>query len=150
MMDETIIMLIVWLSVFVAALIMEILTDALVSIWFCASALITLALSFIPGLTWWGQLIIFLVLSVVFAISLRPVVSRLLSRNKSDTNIDAVIHKKGLVTKEIKPLHPGEVKINGIYWTAIAQDEREQLSVDDTVEVVAVDGNKLIVRKSSI
>ncbi len=147
-MDIPLIMLIVWLSIFLMALLVEIFTEALVSVWFCIGALITFGLSFIPGLPWWAQVIIFIVLSTLAFIGLRPIAAKMLRRTKSDTNIDAIIHQKGLVTKGIAPLNPGEVKVGAIYWTAIAQEETSSIPEGETIEVVAVDGNKLVVRKT--
>jgi len=40
----------------------------------------------------------------------------------------------------------GEVKINDVIWTAVSADEKEAISEGTKVVVVAVDGNKLIVR----
>ena len=146
-MDITMIMMIVWLSVFAIALIAELVTDALVSIWFSASALITLALSFIPGLDWWIQIIIFIVLSIVIMIILRPILNKMQLRNKSETNIDNIIKQKGVIIKKVDKLNYGQVKIHDVIWTAIPVEGELELEIDDVVEVVGVDGNKLIVKK---
>ena len=52
-------MWLVWLSMFVLSLILEASTEALVSIWFAAGALVSLGCSFIPGLPYWGEIIVF-------------------------------------------------------------------------------------------
>ena len=44
-------------------------------------------------------------------------------------------------------LNPGSVKIGDVKWSAIPLDEKEKFNVNDVVEVVAISGNKLIVKK---
>lgn len=146
-MDENTIMLIVWLSLFVIALIAELATDALVSIWFCIGALVALAVTYIPGMPWWGELIVFLGVSAICLAVIRPIANKLLLRKNSKTNAPAIIGKKGKVTKEITPLDYGEVRIYGVLWTAMLQDGGKTLPVDTVIEVVAIDGNKLIVKR---
>ena len=52
-------MWLVWLGMFVLSLILEASTEALVSIWFAAGALVSLGCSFIPGLPYRGEVIVF-------------------------------------------------------------------------------------------
>ncbi len=146
-MDENIVMLIVWLSVFVIALIVEFSTDALLSVWFCIGALASLGVTFIPGMPIWGEVLVFFGVTVLAFISLRPLAKKLLFRNKSQTNIDDIIGKKGKVIKLITELEHGEVKINGVVWTAIKMEDAQDIKEDSIVEVVAVNGNKLIVKE---
>ncbi len=147
-MDENIIMLIVWLSVFVVALLVEIFTEALVSCWFCIGAILALCVTFIPGMPYWGEIILFVVGSVLSFFIIRPLVYRNLHRIKSDTNIDAILKRKGVVTKRITDLEWGEVLIDNVYWTAIKRDLDPVIERGEIVEVVSVVGNKLLVRKT--
>ena len=73
---------IVWLSVFVIGLIIETGTTELVSIFFSFGALIAMIISFIPGVEWWVQLIIFVVLSGASLAALRPIVKKYLNKEK--------------------------------------------------------------------
>ena len=41
----------------------------------------------------------------------------------------------------------GEVKINGVIWSAYNQDEKTPLNEGELVEVLGINGNKLIVKK---
>lgn len=145
-MTLTMIMMIVWLSVFVIALISELVTDALVSVWFCIGAIVALGVTFIPNVAWWVELIVFVSVSIVAFISVRPFAKKFLYRNRSATNIDNIIGKKGIIIKDVTFFDYGEVKVNGVIWTAAKYEGSENLKVNDQVEVVAVDGNKLIVR----
>ena len=52
---------IVWLAIFVIAVAVEASGPSLVSIWFAIAALVTMIISFIPGVAWWIELIVFIV-----------------------------------------------------------------------------------------
>ena len=71
------IMWIIWLAIMIVMVIVECMGPALVSIWFAAGALVSLILSllsFIPGVTipWWVQVIVFVVVSAITLLALRP------------------------------------------------------------------------------
>ncbi len=146
-MDENLIMMIVWVSVFVLSLILELSTEALVSIWFCIGAFVAGALTYIPGMPWWGELIVFVGVSVLSFLVIRPLLNRKLKRIHSRTNVDSLIQKKGVVTKKITTLEKGEVKINDVIWSAVKREPDEDLEVGDVVEVISIQGNKLLVKK---
>ena len=137
----------IWLGVFVLALVVEALTSEIVSIWFAVGAVIATIVSLIPGVAWWVSLIVFIVISVATLLFVRPIVSRYLKRNEVKFNVDELIHKKGHLTKECNKDSYGEVKINGVVWTAISQNDEVVLPVGTYVEVLAITGNKLIVRE---
>lgn len=146
-MDQNTIMLIVWLSVFVLALIVEISTDMLVSVWFCIGALVALGVTYIPGTPLWVEILVFFAVTIISLIALRPLAKKLLFRNKSQTNIDEIIGKKGKVIKKITELDNGEVKINGVIWTAMKMADADEILEETVVEVVAVNGNKFVVKE---
>ena len=138
---------IIWLTIFALAVIIEASGPNLVSIWFAVGSLVSLIISFIPGVAWWIQVIVFVVLSVVSFIALRPIFKRFMKHNLFNTNIDSYTGKKGIVVEEITLLNPGSVKIGDVKWSAIPLDEKEKFNVNAVVEVVAISGNKLIVKK---
>jgi len=139
---------IIWLSVFVIALIIEACTTELVSIWFSAGAVIALILSFIPAVAWWIEVIVFVVVSFTTFLCLRPFLMKLMKKDLVNTNIDEIIGKKGIMTLSSNELEAGEAKINGVLWTAVNVDESEPLEKDCKIVVVAIKGNKLIVKKA--
>ena len=138
---------IIWLAVFALAVVIEASGPNLVSIWFAVGSLVSLIISFIPGVAWWVQVIVFVVLSVVSFIALRPIFKRFMKHSLFNTNIDSYTGKKGIVVEEITLLNPGSVKIGDVKWSSIPLDEKEKFNVNDVVEVVAISGNKLIVKK---
>ena len=140
-------MWIIWLGIFVLAIVIEALTADLVTIWFAFGGVIALVISFIPGVNWWIELIVFKVISVATLLCLRPIATKLLKRNIVSSNVDEMIHKKGKMIKGCDELNHGEVKINGVIWTAISSDEHQDIKEGTLVEVLAVDGNKLVVKE---
>ncbi len=148
-MDENLIMIIVWVTIFLITLIAEISTEALVSIWFTIGAIFAAALTYVPGMPWWGEIIVFAIISLLSFLIIKPLVNKKLQRIKSNTNVDSLLGKKGMVVKKITNLDKGEVKINSVIWNAIKRDSEEDIEKGEVVEIVAIQGNKLLVRKSS-
>ena len=140
-------MWIVWLSLFVLTLIIEASGPALVSVWFSFGALVALIVSFIPEVPWWTEVIIFVVLSAAALLALRPIIRRYIKRNKVSTNIDSFTGKRGYVIEDIEFLKPGAVKIGDVSWTAIPINKDEKILENEIIEVVAINGNKLVVKK---
>lgn len=66
---------------------------------------------------------------------------------KTSTNIDNLIGKVALVTKDINNLlSVGEVLVNHDYWSAINGDGDEIIKSGTKVEVLEIRGVKLIVK----
>ena len=140
-------MWIIWLGIFVISIVIEALTAEVVSIFFAAGSMVALIISFIPGVDWWIEVIVFVVFSGASLLGLRPLMHRFLSKEKRNTNIDEMIGKKGLMIKDCDELNHGEIKVNGVIWTAISADENEAIKANEKVVIVGVNGNKLIVKK---
>ncbi len=138
----------IWLSLFVVFLITEGASNALITIWFAAGALIAVILAFFHvNLT--IQIVVFFVVSIVLLISTRPIVKKYFEKNKEQlkTNVNSMIGKKAIVTKQIKEHEFGEVKVDGQIWSAISENEKQEIDVDENVIVASVSGVKLIVKK---
>jgi len=59
-----------------------------------------------------------------------------------------MIGKTCLVTDTIEPYHTGQVKLNGMVWTAVAKNEQETLSQGEIVKIVKLEGVKLVVERT--
>ena len=140
-------MWIVWLALFLLMMVIEASGPALVSIWFAIGALVSLIISFIPEVAWWIEVIVFVVVSVAALLAIRPIAKKYFKRNIVRTNIDSFIGKKGYVIEDISMLKPGAVKIGDVSWTAIPVSEEITIKENEIIEVVALNGNKLIVKK---
>ena len=136
----------IWLGIFVVAIIVEAVGTDLVSIWFAGGAIIALIVSLINGVAWWIEVIVFFVISIALLAALRPTVKKLLKRNITPSNADSLIGQRGLLIDDIGPKNRGIVSINDIKWTAVSASEELEIPAGTRVEIVAIQGNKLIVR----
>lgn len=134
---------ILWLAIIVLAGILEASTMNLTSIWFIGGALVAV-IAYLFGAPDWLQITLFIVVSAALLVSLRPVFSRYLKKNDIKTNVDRLIGKPAICTAPITEIEHGEVKIDGKIWTAVAQ---EKIQIGEKVEVLAIDGVKLMVKK---
>lgn len=141
------IMIIIWFAVIILAALIEINTMDLASIWFSAGALIAFILALV-GLNEFVQIAVFLVVSLLLLISIRPIVKNYLKTNVISTNTDRLVGKVAICTKDINVGERGEVKIDGKFWLAISSGD-EDIIIDEKVEVLAIEGVKLIVDRIS-
>lgn len=141
----------VWLGVVVVATIVELLTLDMTSIWFAFSGIVALILSAFKNISWVIQLVVFVVLSAVMIIALRPICRKFFLRHMNEkTNVDSLIGKKVYMLSTAKFGEMGSVKIADVIWSAIPEKEEETIEEGKIVEIVAVNGNKLIVKPSDL
>jgi len=134
---------IIWLGIIIFLTVLEISTVNLVSVWFIASALISLGLSFIID-SFYIQFLIFGVLGIILMITTRPIILKYLHPKNEKTNLDRVIGMTGIVTEEIRRNVIGEVKVDGKRWSAVAD---KKILVGEEVTILEIDGVKLKVQK---
>lgn len=137
--------IIIWGIVLATAVVVEISTDGLTSIWFAIAALVSLILAAVnidPII----QLIVFVVASIVLLLASRPIVKKFMNKEIVRTNSDKLVNMVGVVTKSINPNEIGEVKVNAELWRAITLDS-ESIEVGENVVVNSFSGNKVIVSK---
>ena len=132
-----------WLIIFIITFIIEISTLSLVSVWFSAGALVAILLKYF-GISPIGQVIGFIATSILTFLIFRPVLMKSVKSEKVKTNTDRFIGKTGEVVKEITPLTPGQIRINGQIWTGKSMDG-ETIKEGTVVEVVDIEGVKLVV-----
>lgn len=136
----------IWLAVTIIAVLIELATPQLISIWFAAAGVVGILFSFIPGLPWWGEVIIFAATAIVLIFTLRPFIKKRLKSNKLKTNIDRIIGQKVRMLSQADFDNLGTAKLGDVVWSIKSEDETAVLRVDEIVEVVEVEGNKLIVK----
>ena len=133
----------VWLGICVAAIVIELITPQLVSIWFGVGAFVCMWLAFIKGFPWWGQLLVFAGLSTAALFAFRPLCRRYLDRRKAATNVDSLIGKDVRMLSEADFDSLGSARIGDVVWSIKAQDDCT-LPKGSIVTIVAVEGNKLV------
>ena len=93
------------------------------------------------------QVVIFLVVTIVALFLTRPLVRKITQFKKEDTNAGRFIGKEGFVTAEINNTQNcGLVSVMGTVWSA-KSETGEILSENELIEVVSIEGVKLIVKK---
>ena len=137
-----------WLAMIILFLVIEMITVSLVSIWFVGGALAAFLAAYFTD-TMWIQVVAFLAVSVVLLVLLRPLARKLSVKQKDQmvSGAKAMIGKQAIVTEEIDSVHAkGAVQVNGQYWTAKTKLFEDKIPKDTIVDIIDVDGVKLIVR----
>ena len=139
----------IWLGVICASLLLEAVNaGSLVCIWFTLGGLASLAMSFVDNSSVMyivSQFLVFGIVSALCILFLRKIALKYLYKNKDDkTNLDLFVGKKMKITKKYE--NTPYVKFNGIEYSVVEEQE-ENLEIDDTIEIVKFEGNKIIAKK---
>ena len=127
-----------WLIIILILSFIEVITINLVTIWFVASAAL-----FIDS--FYVQFLIFGIAGLIIMLLTRPILKKLLIKDKEKTNLDRVVGMYGVCTEEISNKNDiGEVKVDGKKWSAMSSSK---IKVGDSIIVTAIDGVKLKVKK---
>ena len=137
-------MVYLWLILFVAAVLIEAATTALISIWFAVGSIAALAAAAF-GAPVWLQLIVFAAFAGIMLIFTRPMLKKLFPKKFTPTNTELSIGKSAVVIEDINnSLGTGRVRLNGVDWMAIAANG-SIIEKDTVVTVKEINGAKLIV-----
>jgi len=136
----------VWLIIFIVTILIEIATaSTLVSIWFSLGSLFAMLVSLVID-SFMIQFVVFIIISIISLAMLRPLLkSKLIAQNIS-TNADRLIGQNFKVLSNSSDTVLATVKANGIIWNVKPVDNIS-LQIDDMVNVISIEGSKLIVKK---
>lgn len=141
-------MSLIWLGIIIVLSLVELLTAQLVSIWFVIAGIITLIVSLFCDSVLL-QVIVFIGLTLILLLLMQPILKKVRSFKKEDTNAGRNIGKKALVIVEINNnVGTGQVNVSGVIWTARSTDGTI-IPKDTMVMIERIEGVKLIVRKIS-
>ena len=133
----------IWLAIAIILVIVEICTAAFGSICFAIGAgFSALAAGLGLNLTW--QIVIFVVVSLLTFVFLRPGALRFLNKksNEVKTNADALVGRKVVVSERIDAAqHSGRVAVDGDVWKAVTADGSV---IEEGVEVEIVKYDSII------
>jgi membrane protein implicated in regulation of membrane protease activity len=117
----------IWFLVGAAFLIAEMMMPAFILIFFAAGCWITALVVWLFDIPLTNQLLIFLASSLILLFTLRKYSLKIFkgkTREEVDDHYaDSKIGKTAIVTKKITPNVPGEIKVMGSFWRAIADEE---------------------------
>jgi len=138
----------IWLGIFVLAVLIEIMTAGLATIWFACGAFVAFILTVLEVDTIW-QVIAFVVISLLLLAVTRPMARKYLNRKTEKTNVlDSIIGRNAIVTEEINNiLASGRVSVDGMPWTARSWKEETVIPAGKEVIVENVVGVKCIVKE---
>jgi membrane protein implicated in regulation of membrane protease activity len=141
-MDWT--MLIFWIVVVLVALFIDITTSAFLFIWFAIGAIVAI-IALLFNATVGIQIIIFVAVSAVAMAVGYPIVKKTIKKtvNKTLTMEEAYIGMEIKLTEDMD--EKGNIKFQGVYWTV--KNVGEPLKKGDVVQVIGIEGNKLLVGK---
>ena len=136
-----------WIGVIALAVVVEVFTEQLVSIWFVPAAFITAILSLCKiGFIW--QVMAFFTLSIVGIILSRVFLAGKKSNADTRTNVEAIIGERCVVTERIDNYAEcGQVRIKGQLWSARGAGDNDTFEVGESLTVVTIEGVKLICEK---
>lgn len=138
---------IVWLALLIIFAVAEAATVGLTSVWFAIGSLGALVCALAGG-NIWLQLGIFIVLSLVCLVALRPLAKKYLNNRVEPTNADRVIGQEARVTQDIDNIQgTGAVTIGGVTWTARSEHDTP-IPTGAMVRVLRIEGVKVMVEKS--
>ena len=137
-----------WVIAGLLLLIVEIFTPAFVLGSFGIGCFIASITAYLQFSIYW-QIFVFCVGTLLIFFTIRPLFIKYLlpETKKEKTNVDALAGQRALVLEQINNLHgKGRVKIGGEDWRAISDDGSE-IEVNAVVEIIKVDGSKVIVAR---
>ncbi len=136
---------VMWLAIGVFFLVVELLTTALVSIWFVPAAIITCLLSFVVDKLLW-QTAIFVILSAVFMVVCRKIYNKHIKKAVDDVDQnEKLIGKTATVTEDTNAI-TGRICVGDVYWKAISTNG-EIISKGEIVTIKEIKGTTLIISK---
>ena len=137
----------IWVGIIVLAIVLEVVTDQLVAIWFVPGAIVSIILDCCSVDIIW-QILAFLVLSAVGIVISQKFLRKIILPSVK-TNIDAIVGEKCVVTEKIDNFAGiGQAKVKGQIWSARGVDEDSVFDVGEVLTIVAIEGVKLICKKN--
>lgn len=132
-----------WIMIIVLLTIVEVMTVNLTTIWYIASAVLSLIVSLFSDI-FLLQFGVFAVAGTILLILTRPIIKRITTNSGEATNLDRVVGMEAIVTESLGKNKIGEVKVDGKRWSAYSEQE---IDVNCTVKVLKIDGVKLKVER---
>ena len=135
-----------WLVVLIVSIGVEVATLGLTSIWFAGGAVVAVIVAAFHGPVWL-QILLFFAVSLLLLFFTRPIAVRYFNRDRVRTNVESMIGRQAIVTSEIDNLQGiGQVTVGGQEWSARTEADGMNLQPGTVVDIVAVNGVKLIVK----
>ncbi|KWX66134.1 NfeD family protein [Mycobacterium sp. NAZ190054] len=137
----------IWLIAALALAGAEALTGDMFLLMLSGGALAAAGSSFVLDWPVWADGIVFLVVSVLLLVGVRPALRRRMLSGKGLPEPVRALEGKSAVVLDRVARHEGQVKLDGEVWTARPYNENDVYEPGDHVTVVHIDGATAVVSK---
>lgn len=137
----------IWLIAALALAGAEALTGDLFLLMLSGGALAAAGSSFLLDLPIWVDGVVFLLVSVLLLVGVRPALRRRLSSGAGVPDLAKALEGKNALVLDRVARHAGQVKLDGEVWTARPYNENDVFEAGDQVTVVHIDGATAVVSK---
>lgn len=135
-----------WILIAVIFAVVEALTMGLTTIWFTVGGVSACVVALVGGPILL-QVAVFLIVSIILLYFTRPLAEKRLKIGHEKNNLDQMIGKTCIVIDKVEPYHTGQVKLNGMVWSAVSKNQEETFEKDELVTIIGIEGVKLIVER---
>lgn len=135
---------VIWTILLLTFAVGEAISVGLTSIWFATGALVALVCALLGGSVYL-QLTLFVVVSALCLLAMRPLAQRYLNNRVEPTNADRILGTVAPVTQDIDNLQAtGTVRIGGTTWSA-RSEHNTVIPAGTLVRVLRIEGVKVYV-----
>lgn len=144
--SDQLVMKLIWAGLLIVFTIGEGVTVGLTAVWFAAGSLAALICALLGG-PLWLQIVLFIVISALCLLAIRPLAQKYFNSKIEPTNADRILGTEAIVTEEINNLQAtGAVRIGGITWSARSESDT-LIPAGTLVRVLRIEGVKVYVEK---
>ncbi len=135
-----------WVIVAAVTLVVEIISLGLSSIWFTGGAIVAAVVGYLGG-PLWLQIVLFIVVSTVLLLTIRPFAAKRLRLGEEKTNTDSLIGRTEKILETVdNNAGTGKLKIGDVDWRAVS-DDGSVIPAETLVKIVRIEGTKLFVKR---
>ena len=135
-----------WVIVAAVTLVVEIISLGLSSIWFTGGAIVAAVVGYLGG-PLWLQIVLFIVVSTVLLLTIRPFAAKKLRLGEEKTNTDSLIGRTEKILETVdNNAGTGKLKIGDVDWRAVS-DDGSVIPAETLVKIVRIEGTKLFVKR---
>lgn len=139
---------IIWLIIAGFFFILEIATEGFLVCWLGVASLVSMGVSLIFPEAILAQIITMSIVSILLILCTRKLAKKMTSKEVPPMNVYTILGKKAIVSQTIDNLKgQGQIKIDGDIWSARNEDSDDLIAEGATVEVIRINGVKVMVRK---
>lgn len=137
----------IWLVIAGIFTIVEIATVGFFIIWFGVAAVLTALFSLFMPEAYMVQVVVWAITSILLVLFTKKFTDKVKPETTA-TNVYSIIGKRAVVTTAINNENgTGQVKVDGDVWSARTENYEETIPVGEHVEILRIDGVKVIVKK---